>query len=108
MMQGFCRIKKQIKQNSFQYMLSVNQVWYCFNSHFLLCRRYFPDQTPTPTRFLKNCEEVGLFNELASSFEQDDDDKKAKNSVRTNAEKAMAFFFFFEFMSILHIFRCWE
>uniref|UniRef100_A0A3Q3K3J4 Uncharacterized protein n=1 Tax=Monopterus albus TaxID=43700 RepID=A0A3Q3K3J4_MONAL len=29
------------------------------------------DQTPTPTRFLKNCEEVGLFNELASSFEQE-------------------------------------
>ncbi|XP_064140197.1 cyclic AMP-dependent transcription factor ATF-7 isoform X3 [Loxodonta africana] len=41
------------------------------------------DQTPTPTRFLKNCEEVGLFNELASSFEHefkkasDDDEKKA-------------------------------
>ncbi|XP_075055315.1 cyclic AMP-dependent transcription factor ATF-7 isoform X3 [Mixophyes fleayi] len=42
------------------------------------------DQTPTPTRFLKNCEEVGLFNELASSFEhefkkgaEDDDDKKS-------------------------------
>ncbi|XP_027714154.1 cyclic AMP-dependent transcription factor ATF-7 isoform X4 [Vombatus ursinus] len=40
------------------------------------------DQTPTPTRFLKNCEEVGLFNELASSFEHefkkaaDDDEKK--------------------------------
>ncbi|XP_015214461.2 cyclic AMP-dependent transcription factor ATF-2 isoform X3 [Lepisosteus oculatus] len=29
------------------------------------------DQTPTPTRFLKNCEEVGLFNELASPFEND-------------------------------------
>uniref|UniRef100_A0A8C0V5L5 Uncharacterized protein n=1 Tax=Cyanistes caeruleus TaxID=156563 RepID=A0A8C0V5L5_CYACU len=29
------------------------------------------DSTPTPTRFLKNCEEVGLFNELASSFEHD-------------------------------------
>ncbi|XP_030624505.1 cyclic AMP-dependent transcription factor ATF-7a isoform X2 [Chanos chanos] len=45
------------------------------------------DQTPTPTRFLKNCEEVGLFNELASSFEQEfrkaqeDDDKKAKNPL---------------------------
>uniref|UniRef100_A0A8C5QWA3 Cyclic AMP-dependent transcription factor ATF-2 n=1 Tax=Leptobrachium leishanense TaxID=445787 RepID=A0A8C5QWA3_9ANUR len=39
------------------------------------------DQTPTPTRFLKNCEEVGLFNELASPFENDfkkasDDDTK--------------------------------
>ncbi|XP_059895894.1 cyclic AMP-dependent transcription factor ATF-2 isoform X4 [Gadus macrocephalus] len=29
------------------------------------------DQTPTPTRFLKNCEEVGLFNELASPYEHD-------------------------------------
>ncbi|XP_004406264.1 cyclic AMP-dependent transcription factor ATF-7 isoform X2 [Neomonachus schauinslandi] len=41
------------------------------------------DQTPTPTRFLKNCEEVGLFNELASSFEHefkkaaDEEEKKA-------------------------------
>uniref|UniRef100_A0AAY5KMH1 Cyclic AMP-dependent transcription factor ATF-2 n=1 Tax=Esox lucius TaxID=8010 RepID=A0AAY5KMH1_ESOLU len=39
------------------------------------------DQTPTPTRFLKNCEEVGLFNELTSPFEHDfkkaaDDDTK--------------------------------
>ncbi|XP_027013084.1 cyclic AMP-dependent transcription factor ATF-7b isoform X3 [Tachysurus fulvidraco] len=29
------------------------------------------DQTPTPTRFLKNCEEVGLFSELDGSFEQE-------------------------------------
>uniref|UniRef100_A0A9J8BLC4 Cyclic AMP-dependent transcription factor ATF-2 n=2 Tax=Cyprinus carpio TaxID=7962 RepID=A0A9J8BLC4_CYPCA len=29
------------------------------------------DQTPTPTRFLKNCEEVGLFNELTGPFEHD-------------------------------------
>lgn len=42
------------------------------------------DQTPTPTRFLKNCEEVGLFNELASSFEHefkkatDEDEKKVR------------------------------
>ncbi|XP_030054209.1 cyclic AMP-dependent transcription factor ATF-7 [Microcaecilia unicolor] len=42
------------------------------------------DQTPTPTRFLKNCEEVGLFNELASSFEhefkkvsEDEEEKKS-------------------------------
>ncbi|XP_016160409.1 PREDICTED: cyclic AMP-dependent transcription factor ATF-7-like [Ficedula albicollis] len=43
------------------------------------------DQTPTPTRFLKNCEEVGLFNELASSFEHEfkraaeDEEKKARD-----------------------------
>uniref|UniRef100_S4RJE5 C2H2-type domain-containing protein n=1 Tax=Petromyzon marinus TaxID=7757 RepID=S4RJE5_PETMA len=43
------------------------------------------DQTPTPTRFLKNCEEVGLFHELASPFDklehefkkaQEEEDKK--------------------------------
>lgn len=38
-----------------------------------LCSRVssLADQTPTPTRFLKNCEEVGLFNELASPFDHD-------------------------------------
>ncbi|XP_008316421.1 cyclic AMP-dependent transcription factor ATF-7a isoform X2 [Cynoglossus semilaevis] len=39
------------------------------------------DTTPTPTRFLKNCEEVGLFNELASSFTQDEEEKRAKNAL---------------------------
>ncbi|XP_076012935.1 cyclic AMP-dependent transcription factor ATF-7b isoform X2 [Genypterus blacodes] len=44
------------------------------------------DQTPTPTRFLKNCEEVGLFNELAHSLEQEfckaqDDDHRTKAST---------------------------
>nr|XP_040058745.1 cyclic AMP-dependent transcription factor ATF-7b isoform X1 [Gasterosteus aculeatus aculeatus] len=42
------------------------------------------DQTPTPTRFLKNCEEVGLFNELATSFENEftkahEDDQRTKH-----------------------------
>ncbi|XP_067843687.1 cyclic AMP-dependent transcription factor ATF-2 isoform X2 [Heptranchias perlo] len=59
------------------------------------------DQTPTPTRFLKNCEEVGLFNELASPFENEfkkaseDDIKKmpldmsplALPAVRTKVEE---------------------
>ncbi|XP_069395258.1 cyclic AMP-dependent transcription factor ATF-7b isoform X6 [Paralichthys olivaceus] len=45
------------------------------------------DQTPTPTRFLKNCEEVGLFSELANSFEQEfskahEDDQRTKHLVR--------------------------
>lgn len=58
--------------------LSVKALlWTVISVHSLL-----PDQTPTPTRFLKNCEEVGLFNELAGSLEQDEDDKRAKNSVR--------------------------
>ncbi|KAK2187359.1 hypothetical protein NP493_168g01024 [Ridgeia piscesae] len=31
----------------------------------------FADQTPTPTRFLRNCEEIGLFSELKSNpFEE--------------------------------------
>ena len=53
------------------------------------------DQTPTPTRLLKNCEEVGLFNELASSFEHefkkaaDEDEKKARDG--TFAEKLVVF-----------------
>lgn len=53
------------------------------------------DQTPTPTRFLKNCEEVGLFNELASSFEHefkkasDEEEKKARGG--TFAEKLVVF-----------------
>ncbi|XP_072307629.1 cyclic AMP-dependent transcription factor ATF-7b isoform X3 [Eucyclogobius newberryi] len=42
------------------------------------------DQTPTPTRFLKNCEEVGLFNELATSFDSEfakthDDEHRTKS-----------------------------
>lgn len=49
------------------------------------------DQTPTPTRFLKNCEEVGLFNELASSFEHefkkaaDEDEKKVSVTKKTGS-----------------------
>ncbi|XP_053706439.1 cyclic AMP-dependent transcription factor ATF-7-like isoform X1 [Synchiropus splendidus] len=39
------------------------------------------DQTPTPTRFLKNCEEVGLFNELDNSLVHDEDDKRTKSSL---------------------------
>ena len=31
----------------------------------------FSDQTPTPTRFLKNCEEVGLFNDIDCSLEHE-------------------------------------
>ena len=27
----------------------------------------FSDQTPTPTKFLKNCEEMGLFQELSKN-----------------------------------------
>ncbi|XP_028262656.1 cyclic AMP-dependent transcription factor ATF-7b isoform X2 [Parambassis ranga] len=51
------------------------------------------DQTPTPTRFLKNCEEVGLFNELASSFEQEfckshDDEHRTKHPLSSLSKAA--------------------
>lgn len=54
---------------------------------FLIYVLIFVDQTPTPTRFLKNCEEVGLFNELASSFEHEfckthEDEQRTKHLVR--------------------------
>lgn len=38
---------------------------------WMIARPLFSDQTPTPTRFLKNCEEVGLFNELDCSLEHE-------------------------------------
>ncbi|MBN3317583.1 CREB5 protein, partial [Atractosteus spatula] len=49
------------------------------------------DQTPTPTRFLKNCEEVGLFNELDCSIEQEfrkaqeEEDSKQNISLHSTA-----------------------
>lgn len=39
--------------------------WYFANWYFLT------DQTPTPTKFLKNCEEIGLFQDLTKNpFEE--------------------------------------
>lgn len=71
---------------SYMAFYSECRVWNkcALDFHLLVVMALFSssDQTPTPTRFLKNCEEVGLFNELASSFDQDDDEKRAKNSVR--------------------------
>lgn len=36
------------------------------------------DQTPTPTRFLQNCEEVGLFKEIEEEFLQAQEEEKSK------------------------------
>lgn len=38
----------------------------------------FPAQTPTPTRFLQNCEEVGLFKEIEEEFLQAQEEEKNK------------------------------
>ncbi|XP_052804077.1 cyclic AMP-dependent transcription factor ATF-2-like [Mya arenaria] len=44
----------------------------------------FTDQTPTPTKFLRNCEELGLFQELAQKNPFDDSFKKAMDDPPTS------------------------
>ncbi|XP_070549605.1 cyclic AMP-dependent transcription factor ATF-7-like isoform X2 [Ptychodera flava] len=44
------------------------------------------DQTPTPTRFLKNCEEVGLFNELPNVNPFEHEFKKAAEKQQSEKE----------------------
>lgn len=48
-----------------KYFLNVH-ITHLYLSSFI----YNSDQTPTPTKFLKNCEEIGLFNELKNPFEE--------------------------------------
>uniref|UniRef100_A0A8B9MKL6 cAMP responsive element binding protein 5 n=1 Tax=Accipiter nisus TaxID=211598 RepID=A0A8B9MKL6_9AVES len=53
-------------------------------------------QTPTPTRFLKNCEEVGLFNDIDCSLEhefrkaQEEENNKRNISMHNTVGGAMA------------------
>lgn len=44
------------------------------------------DQTPTPTRFLRNCEEAGLFQELENPFDQDFQEATKQNGETENSE----------------------
>ncbi|XP_029023044.1 cyclic AMP-responsive element-binding protein 5 isoform X2 [Betta splendens] len=45
----------------------------------------FTDQTPTPTRFLQNCEEVGLFKEIEEEFLQEqEEEEKSKQTLSHN------------------------
>uniref|UniRef100_UPI0037E918EF cyclic AMP-responsive element-binding protein 5-like n=1 Tax=Semicossyphus pulcher TaxID=241346 RepID=UPI0037E918EF len=44
----------------------------------------FTDQTPTPTRFLQNCEEVGLFKEIEEEFLQAEEEEKSKQTLSHN------------------------
>ncbi|XP_041664915.1 cyclic AMP-responsive element-binding protein 5-like isoform X1 [Cheilinus undulatus] len=44
----------------------------------------FTDQTPTPTRFLQNCEEVGLFKEIEEEFLQAEEEEKCKQTLSHN------------------------
>nr|XP_020469828.1 cyclic AMP-responsive element-binding protein 5-like isoform X2 [Monopterus albus] len=46
--------------------------------------RAFADQTPTPTRFLQNCDEVGLFKEIEEEFLQAEEEEKSKQVLSHN------------------------
>ncbi|XP_057683995.1 cyclic AMP-responsive element-binding protein 5-like isoform X2 [Corythoichthys intestinalis] len=51
----------------------------------------FTDDTPTPTRFLQNCEEVGLFQEIEEEFlqEQEKEKEERKQTVSRNGPSCM-------------------
>ncbi|XP_061616414.1 cyclic AMP-dependent transcription factor ATF-2-like isoform X6 [Phyllopteryx taeniolatus] len=49
----------------------------------------FTDQTPTPTRFLQNCEEVGLFKEIEEEFLQAQEEEESKQTVSHNGPCCM-------------------
>ena len=52
---------------------------------------YCADQTPTPTRFLRSCEESGLFQELEEANPFDQDFNKTVNgagSVKNQSKSA--------------------
>lgn len=43
----------------------------------------FSDQTPTPTQFFRNCEEVGLFQDLQNVNPFEETFKKAVEAVKS-------------------------
>ncbi|XP_066531945.1 cyclic AMP-responsive element-binding protein 5 [Hoplias malabaricus] len=51
------------------------------------CDSTLSDQTPTPTRFLRNCEEVGLFSDLDldQATEEEEDDTKQNFAVHDSS-----------------------
>lgn len=57
-------------------MVIICNVKYCF-----VCK-LIADQTPTPTRFIRNCEEVGLFQDLQNVNPFDETFKKATELVK--------------------------
>ncbi|KAI4899831.1 hypothetical protein NFI96_016897, partial [Prochilodus magdalenae] len=44
------------------------------------CDNTLSDQTPTPTRFLRNCEEVGIFSDLDLDHPTEEDEEDAKQN----------------------------
>lgn len=51
------------------------------------------DQTPTPTRFLQNCEEVGLFKEIEEEFLQAQEEENKKQVSLTSFFIIILFYF---------------
>uniref|UniRef100_A0A1A7X395 cAMP responsive element binding protein 5 n=3 Tax=Iconisemion striatum TaxID=60296 RepID=A0A1A7X395_9TELE len=49
----------------------------------------FTDQTPTPTRFLQNCEEVGLFKEIEEEFLQAQEEENNKQKLSHNGPSCL-------------------
>nr|XP_009292466.1 cyclic AMP-responsive element-binding protein 5-like isoform X2 [Danio rerio] len=51
------------------------------------CDSMLSDQTPTPTRFLRDCEEVGLFTDLELNQSQTEEQTKPNFSAQTSAQR---------------------
>uniref|UniRef100_A0A3Q0QYF9 C2H2-type domain-containing protein n=1 Tax=Amphilophus citrinellus TaxID=61819 RepID=A0A3Q0QYF9_AMPCI len=63
----------------------------------------FTDQTPTPTRFLQNCEEVGLFKEIEEEFLQAQEEENKKQVSLTLVFFGPFFFFFCSFLVVIPV-----
>lgn len=57
----------------------------------ITCDLGFTDQTPTPTKFLKNCEELGLFQELNKNPFEDSFKKAMDVNLEHPDEQAVSF-----------------
>ena len=62
----------------------------CSSCTVLRADALFPDQTPTPTRFLRIGEKIGLFQELeeAASNPFDQDFKSATSDLKSSSQES--------------------
>ncbi|KAG8262124.1 Alcohol O-acetyltransferase [Homalodisca vitripennis] len=59
----------------------MQEIKYLYQNNTTFC--YLADQTPTPTRFIRNCEEVGLFQDLQNVNPFEETFRKAVESGKT-------------------------
>ncbi|KAM3858407.1 cyclic AMP-responsive element-binding protein 5-like [Diretmus argenteus] len=57
--------------------------------HSIKTDNAFTDQTPTPTRFLRNCDEVGLFKEIEEEFLQAQEEENSKQTLSRNGSSCL-------------------